>query len=70
MDALLDSMSILLRRKKLLGYHKQNYLNIIRYTQKLVSINRLDMAAVHAFQQSVEAEEHLTEREWLLEMVG
>ena len=48
----------------------QNYLNIIRYTQKLASLNRLDMAAVQAFRQSVEAEEYLIEREWLLEMVG
>ncbi len=70
LDALLDSMSILLRRKKIIGYHKQNYLNIIRHTQKLVSLNRLDAAAVLAFRQSVEAEEHLTEREWLLEMAG
>jgi len=70
LDALLDSMSILLRRKKIIGYHKQNYLNIIRYTQKLVSLNRLDAAAVQAFRQGVEAEEHLTEREWLVEMAG
>lgn len=68
LDALLDSMSMLLRRKKVIGYHKQNYLNMVRYTQKLLTLQRMDGAAVLAFRQGVEREEHLTEREWLLEM--
>ena len=57
-------------KKQITPARFENYPNIIRYTPKLVSLNRLDTAVVQAFWQSVEAEEHLKEREWLLEMVG
>lgn len=66
LDALLDSMTIFLRRKKIIGYHKQNYRNIVRYFQKLLALNRLDAAAVEMLRQQIETEEHLTEREWFL----
>jgi len=66
LDALLDSMTIFLRRKKIIGYHKQNYRNIVRYFQKLLALNRLDAAAVDTLRRQIETEEHLTEREWFL----
>ena len=66
LDALLDSMTIFLRRKKIIGYHKQNYRNIVRYCQKLLMLNRLDAAAVQLLRRQIETEEHLTEREWFL----
>ncbi len=70
LDALLDSLTIFLRRKKIIGYHQENYRKIVRYFQKLVTINRFDTAAVQGLRQQIEAEEHLTEREWLLAQLG
>jgi len=69
LDALLDSMTIFLRRKKIIGYHKQNYRNIVRYCQKLLALNHLDAAAVQLLRQQIETEEHLTEREWFLAQI-
>lgn len=66
LDALLDSMTIFLRRKKIMGYHKTNYRNIARHIQKLTMLNLRDPAAVQAFRRQIESEEHLTEREWFL----
>ncbi len=70
LDALLDSMTIFLRRKKIIGYHKQNYQNIVRYCQKLLTLNRLDAVAVQSLRQQIENEEHLTEREWFLGVIS
>lgn len=66
LDALLDSMTIFLRRKKIIGYHKQNYLNIVKYGRRLSVLNRYDHAAVAAFRKAIETEPNLTERGWFL----
>ncbi|MGK0365483.1 MAG: hypothetical protein ACI85O_002549 [Saprospiraceae bacterium] len=62
----LDAFSSYLRRKDGLGYHRTNYRNLIRYTNRLLSLNFVDKAAVQIFKENVEGEEILTEKEWLL----
>ena len=66
----LDAFSSYLRRKKGLGYHRKNYRNLIRYTNRLLSLNLNDRKAVNAFKTKVIAEEILTEKEWLLARVA
>lgn len=66
LDSLLDSMSIFLRRKKIIGYHKQNYLNIAKFGRRLMSINRFNGPAVEALKIAIQEESHLTERVWFL----
>jgi tetratricopeptide (TPR) repeat protein len=70
LDALLDSMTIFLRRKKIIGYHKQNYLNIVKFGRKLSALNRYDRVAVANFKKAVETAPHLTERSWFLGQIG
>jgi hypothetical protein len=66
LDAHLQSMQTFIRRQRIIGYHKTNYMNIIRFTKKLVAIlpsNRQERALLI---QQISEEQHLTEREWLL----
>lgn len=65
----LDAFSSYLRRKSGLGYHRTNYRNLIRYTNRLLSIQKSNKEVVQIFKSNVRGEEILTEKEWLLKMV-
>lgn len=70
LDALLSSFKILLlRKKKVIGYHSAHYLNTLRYIQKLTRLNFNDKKAVQSFRAEVEGNKAVIEKEWLLEMV-
>ncbi len=69
LDALLASFRILLlRKKKVIGYHQSHYLNTLRYIQKLSRVNLNDKAAVAAFRAEVE-DKVIIEKDWLLSVV-
>lgn len=71
LDALIASFKILLlRKKKMIGYHYTYYQNTLRYIQKLTRLNRNDKNAVAAFQAEVERSKALNEKEWLLLQSG
>ncbi len=65
LDAHLSSMRAYLKRKRVLGYHKTNYQNIINYTQKLTTIFN-NSQKISALREAIFAEAILTEKEWLL----
>lgn len=65
----LDAFTAYIRRKSGLGYHRKNYRNLIRYTNRLLSLNLADRAAVRQFKKEVEKAEILTEKAWLLSRV-
>ena len=67
LSAHLEAFIKYIRRKPGLGYHRNNYLQLARYTQKLISLNWNDKTEVQALRQKIAAEPVLTEREWLLE---
>lgn len=69
LHAHLEAFIKYIRRKPGLGYHRHHYLALARYTQKLIGLNRNDKAERRALRQKIEAEEGLTEREWLLEQL-
>lgn len=62
----LDSIQIYVRRKKLLGYHRDNYLGFVKYTRKLLSINLNSVAEREKLRAEIEAAPVLTDRDWLL----
>ncbi|GJM35711.1 MAG: hypothetical protein DHS20C18_47120 [Saprospiraceae bacterium] len=70
LDAHLNAMNNYIRRNRLIGYHKTNYLNIIRYTKKILSLNFYDKTEVSKLQHAIESESVLTEKEWLLEQTN
>lgn len=56
-----------IRRKTAIGYHRTNYLNIVKYARALASMNPYDKAARVQLYHQIQKEEVLTEREWLAE---
>jgi hypothetical protein len=71
LDALLASFKILLlRKKKVIGYHSSHYLNTLRYIQKLVRLNPNDRQAAAAFRAEVEANKSVIEKDWLIQQVS
>ncbi len=69
LEAHLRNMKTYIRRQRAFGYHKENYLNIIRFTQSLIEMNPFDKTERIALRSRIENAARLTEREWLLEMV-
>ncbi|NUN99690.1 MAG: hypothetical protein HUU01_03635 [Saprospiraceae bacterium] len=69
LHAHLTAMKTFIRRKRVIGYHHDNYLKIVRFTVKLLTLNRYDRAACTALRQEIEQDATLTEREWLLEQL-
>jgi hypothetical protein len=71
LDALQASFKILLlRKKKVIGYHQSHYLNTLRYVQKLSRLNFSDKKALAAFRREVENNEAVIEKEWLLQQTS
>lgn len=66
----LDAMRNYIHRKRVIGYHRTNYLNIVRYTDKLLRLNWNSKKEVEGLKNELEKEEVLTEKEWLLGQVG
>ncbi|MBP7273952.1 MAG: hypothetical protein KA974_08920, partial [Saprospiraceae bacterium] len=60
----LDAMKIFILRKKIMGYHRTNYLNLIRYTYKLLEMNNIDK--LKKLKNTVEAANNIAEKDWLL----
>lgn len=70
LDSHLSAMLRFVKRKKIIGYHKENYQNLVILTLKLIELNRYDKAAVEAMKLTIETTEPLTERPWLLAMLA
>lgn len=66
----LDAMRNYIHRKRVIGYHRTNYLNIVKYADKLLKTNWLEEKEVEKLRSEIESEEVLTEREWLILQVG
>lgn len=69
LESLIESMRTYIQRKEVMGYHKANYKNIIRYTKKLVRINPYDKSEIQKLKSEIEEVKPLTEKPWLLEQL-
>jgi hypothetical protein len=65
----LDSFQVFIRRREVSDFHRKNYMNAIRLVKKLVAWPELDKEARGSLKKEIEAEDVLTEREWLLSKV-
>ncbi len=70
LDAHLQSMQTFIRRQRVIGYHKTNYLNIVRYGRRLMQLNFNSPPARSALRQKIAEEPVLTEKDWFLEMIN
>ena len=70
LDALLTSFRVLLlRKKKIIGYHQQHYLATLRLVKKLARLRPNDTVAVQKFKAEVTKNEVVLEKDWLLRQV-
>lgn len=69
LNSLLDSFRTYVLRQKDLGYHRDGYLSLIRFTKKLVQINSLNPARKAALAKRIREAKMVTERDWLLSKV-
>lgn len=70
LDALLHSFGVFLNRKELMSYHKNNYKNLIAFTQKLYRSSNWNKSKTAKLKAQIEQANPLTEREWLLEKLA
>ena len=68
--SLLDSFKAYLRRQKNLGYHRASYLNLVKFTQKVMRVAGKRAAVRQQLAAQIEAAEAVAEREWLLEKLA
>ncbi len=69
LEAHLEAMKNYIRRKRVIGYHQKNYRNIIKLTQKLLSLNGNDKMKMEILSNQIQKADPLTEREWLEEQL-
>ena len=69
LESLLGSMRTYLQRKKIMGYHKSNYKNIIRFTKKLLRVAPYSKDQKAKLKAEISGANPLTEQKWLLEQV-
>ncbi len=65
----LDAMRNYIHRKRVIGYHRTNYLNIIRFTEKVMRLNTFDKKELEALRQAIAQEEVLTEKIFFLKVL-
>lgn len=71
LDSLLDSFSRYIHRQnELMGYHRENYVNLIRFVKKIIHNGERNKTVLLELKKEIEATSHLAEREWLLEKVN
>ena len=66
LESHIDAMRNFIHRKRVIGYHRTNYLNVVRYMEKFIRLQQSDKAAVAAFREAVEKEEVLSEKVFFL----
>ena len=69
LDSLLRSFYSFLRRRHDIGYQRLAYLNLIKFTRKLMA-GPLTRRKAERLAERVRAEQYVAEREWLLEKLG
>lgn len=65
----LDAMRNYIQRKRVLGYHRTNYLNLIKYSEKVLKLPPGDRSAAESLRQAIELEEVLAEKGFLLGLI-
>lgn len=69
LESLLDSFNAYLKRKEIIGYHKQIYTQLVKYTKRLLRINPFDQQQRQKLRAEIETANPLPERGWLLEQI-
>lgn len=69
-DAHLNALHTYIRRQRVMGYHRTNYLNVVKHARALLNLPPGDEQERQRLRERIESEETLTEKDWLLKMLG
>lgn len=69
LESHLEAMANFIRRRAIIGYHKENFLNIIKFTKRLLKVNYYDKTALEKLKIAIEQEGIVSEKRWLLEQL-
>ncbi len=69
LESLLDSFSIFLRRQRNVGYQREHFQSLIRFTRRLLALTLSDHAGAAALKRDIEQSKGVAEKGWLLEKV-
>lgn len=69
LESLLESFQTFVKRQAHLGYQKENYLNLIRFTRQLLRLPLGDREARLKAKAAIEGTAALAEKEWLLGVI-
>ncbi len=69
LESLLDSFQTYIRRQKDLGYHRENFLNLIRFIRKMLRVNLDIRVNREKLIEELEQTKSIIERAWLLEQL-
>jgi len=70
LESFLESMRAYIQRKKVIGYQKIVYKNMLKYTKKLLKVNPYSKAQKEKLKLEIEAAKPLTEKAWLLKQLA
>ncbi|MCB0555836.1 MAG: hypothetical protein KDD02_19975, partial [Phaeodactylibacter sp.] len=70
LESLLDSFRTFIARQKGLGYHKENYLNLIAVVRQMLRLPPGERKAREKLQRKVDGMAAIAEKAWLLEKLG
>ncbi len=65
----LDAMTHYLRRNRVIGYHRENYLNLIQLCKRILALPHIKGSSQAQLRQQIESTDPLTERVWLLDIL-
>jgi len=69
LESLLDSMKTYINRKKVLGYHRDSYSNLIKFTRKLMRVNPYDKDKKGKLREEIQQANPLIAKDWFLEQL-
>ncbi|MBL7807680.1 MAG: hypothetical protein JNN28_07700, partial [Saprospiraceae bacterium] len=67
LESHLQAIAAYIRRKKVIGYQRENYLNLVYFVRKMLEINPLDKKQKQQLRETIRQTKALAEKEWLLE---
>ena len=65
----LDALSQFIRRKKVIGYHQENFQNFISFLRKIIEIPDFEKGQRKQLKADIEGVKAVAERKWLLKQV-
>lgn len=69
LNSLLSSLKTFIYRRSDLGYHRDNYLNLIRFTKKLLYLPSYDKEGKESLKNEILSTKAVVEKRWLLQKI-